>query len=114
MENTSGSEPMEDQYRIAFDEIPWTESGLGARSKVRRLGDRQLRLVEFGRDLVHPDWCITGHLGYVLEGEMEVEIDGGSLIFHAGDGIHFPPGEADRHRPIARSEIVRLVFVEDI
>ncbi len=104
---------MEDQYHIAFADIPWTQSPQRVRSKVWRLSGRQLRLVEFGRDLEHPGWCTTGHIGFVLEGEMEVELPDRTILLRAGDGMNFPPGGAHRHRPSARSEIVRLIFVEE-
>ena len=97
---------------IAFDDLPWESSAPGARSKTQALGAQQLRLVEFTRELDHPHWCETGHIGYVLEGELELEFEGGALSFRTGDGLSIPPGPADRHRPRAISELVRLVFVE--
>ena len=103
-----------ENYRIAFDEMPWETSTRGARYKVCKLGSRQLRLLEFGRDLNHPDWCVTGHIGYVLDGEMEVEFENQTMIFRKGDGLYFPAGEQDKHRPKAISEKVRMIFVEDI
>jgi hypothetical protein len=45
---------------------------------------------------------------------MEVEFaEGASVIFRAGDGVFIPPGDAERHRPRALSERVRLIFVEE-
>ncbi len=100
-------------YQIAFDEMDWQIAPTGARFKVVKVGDRQLRLLEFGRDLDHPQWCLTGHIGYVIEGEMEVEFDHTVVIFRQGDGVQIPAGERDRHRPRARTEQVRLIFVEE-
>jgi glycerol uptake facilitator-like aquaporin len=99
--------------RIAFDEIPWTTAPSGARSKVHKSGAHQLRLLEFTQDLNHPHWCETGHLGYVLEGEMEVAFDGGTIAFQAGDGVAIPAGRALRHRPLARTDRVRMIFLEE-
>ena len=101
-------------HRIAFEEMAWEISPGGARSKQQNLGNKQLRLLEFGRNLNHPDWCLNGHIGYVLEGEMEVEFDNQTLRFKTGDGLYFHAGEADRHRPRAITERVCLIFVEDI
>jgi hypothetical protein len=56
---------------IAFEAMPWETSAAGARFKVQKVGARQLRLLELTRELDHPHWCTTGHVGYVLEGEME-------------------------------------------
>jgi uncharacterized cupin superfamily protein len=99
--------------RVAFDELPWETSPSGVRFKVQRVGGRQLRLLEFGRDLQHPHWCLTGHLGYVLEGEMEVAFAGSSVVFRAGDGLAIAAGEDEKHRPKALTDRVRLIFVEE-
>src|SRR3974390_911146 len=99
--------------RVAFEEMPWETSPAGVRFKVQRVGDRQLRLLEFSRDLDHPHWCTTGHLGYVLEGAMEVEFTTGPQVFRAGAGLAIPAGEAAKHRPRALTDRVRMIFVED-
>jgi quercetin dioxygenase-like cupin family protein len=99
--------------RVAFDEMPWDTSPAGVRFKVRKLWTRQLRLLEFSRDLDHPHWCTMGHLGYVLEGAMEVEFATGSQVFREGDGVAIPAGELEKHRPRALTDRVRMIFVED-
>ncbi len=101
-------------YRIAFDEMPWKAAPSGARFKLHQEGARQLRLLKFGRDLNHPEWCTTGHIGYLLEGEMEVEFDSQVMTYRAGDGLYIPAGEEKRHRPRAISETVRLLLIEDV
>jgi len=100
--------------RIEFESMPWEPSATGARSKTQVLGSRQLRLVEFTRELDHPHWCEVGHVGYVLEGELEIEFERGAVTFRAGDGISIPAGLLDRHRPRAISELVRVIFVESV
>ena len=100
--------------RIAFDDLPWETHASGLRFKVHKTGARQLRLLEFTPELHHPHWCESGHVGYVVEGELEIEFAGESMTFRAGDGVSIPPGHPDRHRPRAISERVRLIFVEEI
>ena len=74
----------------------------------------QLRLLELTRDLDHPHWCETGHVDFVLEGTMEVTFaEGTAVTFRAGDGVCIPRGRTDRHRPVALSDRVRLIFVEE-
>lgn len=100
--------------RVAFDDMPWNTSAGGVRFKLHRDGDRQLRLLEFTRELSHPHWCEMGHIGFVLEGEMEVAFaDGSTIHYRAGDGLSIPGGMAEKHRPRALSDLVRLIFVED-
>jgi quercetin dioxygenase-like cupin family protein len=55
----------------------------------------------------------TGHVRYVIEGDMEIEFDDRVEKYRAGDGLVIPAGMMDRHRPKALSDRVRLVFVED-
>ena len=93
--------------------MPWETSPSGVRFKVQPLQAQQLRLLEFGRDLQHPHWCTTGHIGYIIEGVMEVEFErGGVVVYRAGDGVAIPAGDADKHRPRALTDRVRLIFVE--
>ncbi len=100
--------------RVPFENLPWQTSAAGVRFKVQRLGARQLRLLEFTRALDHPHWCEIGHVGFVLEGTMEVAFaEDAAVTFHAGDGVSIPAGWADGHWPTALSEQVRLIFVEE-
>jgi quercetin dioxygenase-like cupin family protein len=101
-------------YRIGFNEMAWETTPNGVRSKTYIEGARQLRLLEFGQDLNHPHWCTTGHIGYVLEGEFEIEFEDKVIRLHPGDGLIIPAGERNKHRPKAVSELVRLIFFEDV
>lgn len=102
-----------EQYRIDFDAIEWESPMAGVRFKAYEQGGMKLRLAEFGRDFVEPDWCVKGHIGYVLEGRLEIDFDGNKISFGPGDGIFIPPGEQHRHKGKALTETVKLIFVED-
>jgi hypothetical protein len=65
-----------DAKRIDFDALPWESPARGARFKVFRGGGKKVRVVEFTREFVEPDWCEKGHIGFVLKGELEVDFDG--------------------------------------
>ena len=41
---------------------------------------KQIRLVEVGPDSGESDWCEEGHVGFILEGELETNIDGSESI----------------------------------
>jgi quercetin dioxygenase-like cupin family protein len=101
-------------YSIAFAELPWEMTPSGVRFKVHKEEGRQLRLLEFGQDLAHSHWCTVGHIGYVITGELEIEFDDEVICLRAGDGISIPPGQKDRHRPRAVTELVRLIFIEEV
>ncbi len=99
--------------RIDFDLIPWDTTIPGARAKVFTRDGRRLRLVEFTTDFVEPGWCTRGHIGYVLEGELEITFADRTERFARGDGVFIPPGEETKHKARALSEVARLVLVEE-
>jgi quercetin dioxygenase-like cupin family protein len=100
------------QYKIDFESMEWESPAVGVRFKAYDQGDRKLRLVEFGKEFVEPDWCMKGHIGYVLEGQMEIDCDGELTVFGPGDGLFIPAG--DKHRGRALTDVVRLLLVEDV
>lgn len=74
---------------------------------------RQVRLVEIGPDTGEADWCEVGHIGYVLEGELETSFDGAMERLSAGDGLVIPAGKRYRHKSKAINGTVRLLLVDD-
>lgn len=103
-----------EQYKVDFEAIPWTSPMAGVRFKVFKRDGRQIRLVEFRKDFTEPDWCRKGHIGYVLEGECEIDFSGRCVRYKAGDGIFIPPGEADRHMARVIGERILVVLVEEV
>lgn len=100
------------QSKIDFQALPWQTPMVGARFKAAVLGDKRLRLVEYTKEMA-PHWCEKGHIGYVLEGRMEIQLDDQTAKFNAGDGIFLPPGREQRHMAKILSDVVLVVFVED-
>ena len=99
--------------KIDFGALDWQSPLPGARFKSYEQAGRTLRLLELTEDFVEPEWCTKGHIGYVLEGQMEVDFDGEVVRYSAGDGIFILPGEEHRHLAKVLSEVVRLILVED-
>ena len=102
-----------ERYKVHFDSLPWQSTLKGARYKAFQQGNRKLRLLEFSRGFVEPDWCTKGHIGYILDGELDIDFDGTLVRFSAGDGVFVPPGAENKHMAIVISDVVRLVLVED-
>jgi quercetin dioxygenase-like cupin family protein len=71
-------------------------------------------LAEFSREFVEADWCTKGHIGYVLEGQIEIDFDGEAIVFGPGDGLFIPAGEEHKHKGRALGDVVRVVLVEDV
>ena len=101
------------QYRIDFESFPWEALGPGRRQKVMVQNGRKLRLVEFTPEFVETDWCRKCHLGYVLEGEVEIDLNGTVTRFRAGDGVFIPGGEESKHMLKVSSGTARLFLIED-
>lgn len=100
-------------YRVVFDELNWETPVKGLRFKVLRHEGRQLRLVEYTKEMeLH--WCEKGHVGYMLEGQFEIRFDHETQIYAAGDGVFIPAGAQHKHMARALTDIVRTVFVEEI
>lgn len=99
---------------IDFDSIPWQSPLPGARFKAYREGAKQIRLLEFSSEFVEPDWCEKGHVGFVLEGVLEVDFKGHVVTYSAGSGIFIPPGFETAHKGRSVTPVVRLILVEDV
>ena len=100
-------------YRIDFAAVPWESPIAGLRQKVYRSNERQLRLVEYSKDLP-AHWCEKGHIGYVLQGQIEIRFDDQTQTYGPGDGVFIPDGPEHRHMGKVLSDTVTMVFVEDI
>jgi hypothetical protein len=102
------------EAKINFAELAWDESLVGARSKTAIRESRKLRLVEFTSEFVEQDWCIKGHLGYVLDGELEITFSDRIERFAAGDGMIIVGGADERHKAKVIGSVVRLILAEEI
>lgn len=103
-----------EQYKIDFESMEWEVPADGVRFKAYEQGDRKLRLVEFGKDFVEPDWCIKTHIGYILEGQIEIDFDGEKKVFNPGNGIFIPAGEEHKHKARVLTDTVKAILVEDV
>jgi len=103
-----------EQYRILFDELEWQDGIRGARFKVFRSGNKQLRLLEFTSEFIEPDWCEKGHIGLVLSGELEIDFRGRLVRFSEGSALFIPHGATSGHKARSIAAVTQLFLVEDI
>ena len=101
------------QYRIDFESMAWESPVDGVRFKAYEQDSKKLRLVEFFKEFVEPDWCTKGHIGYILEGQMEIDFDGTKEVFGPGDGIFIPAGQEHKHKGRVLTDIVKAFLVEE-
>jgi quercetin dioxygenase-like cupin family protein len=99
-------------YRVDFNEIAWQSPMKGLRFKAQRQSGRQVRLVEYTKEM-EPHWCEKGHIGYVLEGRLEIRFSTEVEIYGEGDGVFIPAGPEHKHMGKALTDVVRVIFVEE-
>lgn len=92
--------------------MDWESSPLSSRFKAFENEGKKARLVEIIKG-AEADWCQTGHIGYVIEGELEIEFKDETLDYKKGDGIFIAAGETEEHKPRPISERVVLFLVEE-
>ena len=102
-----------DGYHVDFGTLEWGSPMRGLRFKAKSGGGRRLRMVEY-TPAMELHWCDEGHIGYVLEGEFEIKFDSGIVTYKSGDGVFIPSGSEHRHMGKALTDVVRVVFVEDV
>jgi len=102
------------QYKIDFESMTWETPADDIRFKSYEQGGRKLRLVEFAKEFVELDWCAKGHIGYVLEGQMEIDFNGKVIQFGPGEGVFIPAGEEHKHKAKVLTKVVKIILVEDV
>lgn len=103
-----------DWTRVDFSTLPWEEPAPGMRHRILVRGTRKLRLLELTPEFVEAGWCGKTHVGYVLEGELELAFPTHAVRLSAGDGVFVLAGEPERHKATALSPRVRLILVEEV
>jgi quercetin dioxygenase-like cupin family protein len=101
-----------EQYKINFESMDWQTPAVGVKCKAYQQGGRKLRLVEFAKEFVEHDWCTKGHIGYILEGQMEIDFGRKVIVFGPGDGVFIPAGE--KHKAKVLTDTAKAILVEDV
>ena len=102
-------------YLINFKNIQWEAPAKGIRFKAYLRDNQKIRLVEFTEEFEEKNWCISGHIGYVLEGKISIDFNSKVVDFKAGDGIYIPEGEEHKHKgKIAKNEKALLILFERV
>ena len=102
-----------EQYRIDFDSMVWKEPADGVRFKAYEQDGRKLRLLELSKDFVEPNRCTKGHIGFILEGQIEIDFNGNVIVFGQGDGLFILAGEKHRHKARVLTDTIKMILVED-
>lgn len=72
-------------------------------------------MLSFLTDLLNLDWCIKGHVGYILDGSCSIDFNGEIVRFTEGDGLFIPEGNENKHKAIlGLDERILLVLFETL
>jgi quercetin dioxygenase-like cupin family protein len=99
-------------FKVDFSSMSWDDGRPGVRQKIFRSGTRQVRLVEFQTAEGFDGWCEEGHIGYVLEGGLQIDVRGELISFVKGDALFIPSGTATAHRAVTIVPGTRLFMTE--
>ena len=97
--------------RAEFAAVPWETPARNVRFKAITKNGVQLRLLEFSRGFVEHDWCTRKHIGYVLSGELAIELPEGVVRIREGEGLVLS-GSGAKHKASPVTETVTLFLVE--
>jgi quercetin dioxygenase-like cupin family protein len=101
------------EHKIDFNALQWQSPGPDARFKAAAEDGKRMRLMELDKGFQDQIWCEAGHVGYVLEGEMEIDFGGEVTRFKTGDGIYIPGGRQHKHKAHVMSDKVRVILIEE-
>jgi quercetin dioxygenase-like cupin family protein len=69
-------------------------------------------LVEYEPGVLREEWCLEGHSGLVLAGEVTYEFEGGGEPMTVREGAAFTLADGEAHRGRAGSEGARLFLID--
>lgn len=69
--------------------------------------------MQFFEDFREDDWCLKGHIGFVLNGEMSIDFDGTIMQYKKGDGLWINQGHDSKHKVlIEKGKQIELILFE--
>lgn len=98
--------------KIDFAALGWEAVATGLRVKSIEKDGKRIRLLEHSQEAREEEWCEKSHVGYVVEGELEIDFSGKTETFRTGEAIFISAGE--KHKAISITEKTLLFLVEDI
>jgi quercetin dioxygenase-like cupin family protein len=99
---------------IALERTPWADDVPGIKARETHVDGRRWAIVEYAPGARREEYCLDGHAGYVLEGEIEYEFSDGDppMIVAEGDAFTLATGRGHRGRNTTDSNS-RLFLIDD-
>jgi quercetin dioxygenase-like cupin family protein len=106
--------PFERNAVIALQDTPWADDVPGIRARETHELGRRWAIVEYEPRARREEWCLDGHAGFVLEGQVEYEFsdDESPLLASEGDAFTLATGRGHRGRN-TRDSVARLFLIDD-
>lgn len=102
-------------YKVSLQQLPWEKLGIGAQQKSHQTKENCIRILRLDEHFEEKDWCTSGHMGYVLAGQMDLHFEDKLLHFKAGDALILPAGKAHQHKAvIPKGGFVELLLIESL
>lgn len=108
------SSPFAHNSVIALASTPWADDVPGIRACETHEHGRRWAIVEYAPHARREEWCLDGHAGFVLEGQVEYEFSDGerAMLVSEGDAFTLATGRGHRGRN-TRDSIARLFLIDD-
>jgi hypothetical protein len=81
-----------ESHLVEFDNLEWVEAGEGIRYKCFEREKQTIRLIELSDAYCDKDWCMHGHVSYILEGNFTVKFENHTEMFNTGDTVFIQEG----------------------
>jgi quercetin dioxygenase-like cupin family protein len=103
---------MSEHRTIEFSSLPFEPEAPGIASHATEVNGVRWAVVQYEPGVLREEWCVEGHSGYLLEGEVTYEFEDGDepLQVVAGEGFLLPDGAG--HRGRAGSSGARLFLID--
>jgi hypothetical protein len=102
-------------YLINFAKMEFEVLQEGFAQKKFTQDNKVLRLLKINDAFTESNWCMKGHVGYVLSGKMKINFNGQLQSYKQGDGLWIKEGESSKHKLIMeQDEEVQLLLFETV
>ena len=99
---------------IALQRTPLADDVPGIQARELHQQGRRWAIVEYGPHARREEWCLDGHAGFVLEGQVEYEFSDHErpMLVSEGDAFTLATGRGHRGRN-TRDSVARLFLIDD-
>jgi hypothetical protein len=102
-----------EQIKVGFAVLKGQHLAIGVRFIAFTRKGSKLQLVKFIKVFIEPDWGLSERTGYVVKGELEIQLANRTERFEAGGGIFIQAGEAATRQVQVPAEPATLILVEE-